>query len=194
MKSFTIPMKIFLWPIGLIITMSLTTCDLTKNDETPEEQHCQALTRNRTTFDMGTYQYTYFCYLEGEYITLRLISPDITWVCSSKPIRVTGSILLSTNQTKPIQVIYRFWWNTTSPTYSQEIPLEKTTSTGIYYFQTDPDATDYDISGYFPSGSAATLHLSVEFKFITSGDNDTDQDYLRSVFQGFTTMLFWYPY
>jgi len=194
MKTFIIQTKFFLWPIGLVFLLSLTTCTLSKDENTSEEKHCQASERTGTTFEMDSYVYTYFCYLEGEYITLRLISPDITYVCSSKPIRTTGSIMLSTNQTKPIQVIYRFWWSSISPTYSQEIPLEKTTSLGKYYFQTDPDIADYDISGYFPSGGAATLHLSVEFKFITSGDNDTDQEYLRSVFLGFTTNLWSYPY
>ena len=194
MKSFTIPMKIFLWPIGLIVYMSLTTCDLTKNDETPEEKHCQSQTESKTYFMMGTYQRTYFCYNEGEYVILRYMSPDIKGVCTSKSIYPAAySIYLSTNQTKPIQVVFRFWWNTTSPTYSQEVPLEKTTTDGGYYRFKDYGQY-YDISGYFPSGSAATINLSVEFKFISSGDNITDQDYLKSVFGGFSTNLRWYPY
>ena len=191
MKAFIVPVKILLWPIGLVFYMSLTTCDLTKSDDDPEEQHCQSQTVSRSQFNITTYQRTILCYKEGSYVILRYMSQDISGVCTSKTINPNAEIWLATNQTTPVQVIFRYWWNLASPNYSQEVPLEKATVNGYYRFTAE--GQNFDLSGYFPSGNAATINLSVEFKFFSSGDNITDQNYLESVFNGFYTDVYWYP-
>jgi len=146
-------------------------------------------------YSESAYKITYYANSVGDYVVLRYTSAYSYNVCTSKEVGIKGSVVLSRAQTKPIQVIVKLWWGDMENN-NMEIQLYQMTLGDNYSFETagyqDPD--EYDISGYFPSGSKATLHMSVEFKFVSSGVDLDDQQYLASVWGGWNFELHYYLY
>ncbi len=192
MKTLFILRKFFLLTLVLIVYMSLTNCDMTKKDEnTPPEEHCTSTASIMRVLEMhgSDYHYTYYCFKEGDYISLEYFKDDISGICPEKLISLLFNCNLYKSQTKPIQVIAQVTWGNEFNT--KELPLRKEILTDFYNYSY---SGDLDLSSYYLNGGSADLSLKIYFKFVSSGDNTTDQNYLKSQFADFDFSAVYYPY
>jgi hypothetical protein len=195
MKPLCILRKLFLWTLVLIVSLALTTCDLNKKDEeTQPEEHCTSDNTVTKEYAMTyeNYHGTYFCFKEGDYISLEYFSEYPSGICPDKLIQLNFKCELQMNQSKPIQVTAKVSWGPNDYN-SEELPLDKTSDpvTQTYLFTS---SGSLDLSNYFLDGGAANITLRMFFKFITSGDNAQDQEYFHAKFNYFTYTAVYYPY
>jgi hypothetical protein len=191
MKTQIIIRRLYHFMLIVIVYMALTSCGDKSDENQPEEDHCTSANSITRTFNMNyeNYQYTYYCYKEGDYIILRYFSEDYSGICPDKLITLDFYCELSKNQPKPVQVIaYIYWGNNVNV---EEPPLEKeiVDQSWVYSWK-----GNIDLSSYYLTGGAADMSLKIDFKFISSGDNFTDQKYLKSLFETFFFILNYYPY
>ena len=196
MKIFVISRRILLIALVGAGASIASSCDLTK-DESSTEEHCTSDQRKYIYYALTYYEYqsTYYCFKEGDYVKLRYVSSTASNVCTSKYISVDGGAVLLTNQPKFVQVIARLWFGT-QENNTIDIPLYQSVNNERYIYSSvkSNEVPKFDISGYFPSGGSATIHFTLEFKFISSGDNVADQNYFKSVFNGWNFSIYYYPY
>jgi hypothetical protein len=191
MKTQNILRKIFHSTFILIVCMSLTSCPSKKDDNTPTDEHCTSnncIVRD-LQMDQSNYQYTYYSWHEGDYVLLEYSKTDMSGICPDKEIKIGGNCQLAINQAKPIQVIVKVTWG--NELNSQELTVDKQIlgSYYIYYM-----STTLNLSSYYLTGGSADLSMKLYFKFVSSGDNTTDQNYFKSIFRSFDLQATYYPY
>jgi hypothetical protein len=191
MKTNFPPAKILSLILGLILQLTLTTCDPNKNDDTQSEEHCKSTTlvTKMLSMTIQTYQYTYYCESQGDYVLLGYFLDDNPNICPTKPIHLYFYADLSMNQSRPVNVIAKVTWG--HEFNSVELPIEKTILDGSYIYKYKGDL---DLSAYYLDGGPAEISLKVYFKFVSSGVNLTDQNYLKSIFDNYTFLAEYYPY
>ncbi|MCX6249303.1 MAG: hypothetical protein NTX61_00975 [Bacteroidetes bacterium] len=188
MKTRFILKKIFLLSFGLIVFLSLTTCDLTKKDDTQTDEHCTSTNSVTREFEMNAsnFQYTYYVVKDGDFMTLTYFSDRYASICPKKMIQVGIYCYLLMNQSKPVQVSAKLFWH--NDVNKEEVTLVKENDylNNEYHYRFG--GTMIDLSSYYLTGGDADIKYEVDFKFFSSGDVTADENYLKSVL----TLLHWY--